>query len=63
MNASVGSWMLLSLAALSQATSAPRNELKYGFVTKDYSIEMKIAFLDPGYKTILEFVSRCRCRL
>jgi hypothetical protein len=57
MNASVGSWMLLSLAALSQATSAPRNELKYGFVTKDYSIEMKIAFLDPYAGQRLAFSS------
>src|SRR3954469_23385603 len=36
--------MLFSLASISQATSAPENDMKYGFATRDYFIEMKITF-------------------
>jgi len=57
MNALLGSWILLSLASISQVTPAPKNELKYSFVTRDYSIEMKIAFLDPYVGQRLAFSS------
>jgi hypothetical protein len=57
MNASLGSWILLSLVSISQVTSAPKNELKYGFATRDYSIEMKIASLDPYVGQRLAFSS------
>jgi len=57
MKTSLGSWMLLSLASISQVTSAPENDIKYGFATRDYSIEMKITFLDPYVGQRLAFAS------
>ena len=57
MKTSVGSWMLLSLAFISQATSAPENDIEYAFSTRDHSIEMKIAFLHPYLGQRLSFSS------
>lgn len=57
MKTSLGSWMLLSLASISQGTSAPENDIKYGFATRDYSIEMKITFFDPYVGQRLAFSS------
>lgn len=57
MNTSLGSWLLLSLASISQATSAPENDIKYGFATKEYSIEMTITFFDPYVGQRLAFSS------
>jgi len=37
----------LGLASISLATSAPEQEATYGFATRDYSIQMRITFLDP----------------
>jgi hypothetical protein len=48
MKKSLGRWiLLLSLPAISQATSAPVQEAKYNFTTRDYSIEMRVAFFAP----------------
>jgi hypothetical protein len=57
MKTSLGSWMLLSLASMSQVTSAPESDVKYGVATRDYSIEMKITFLDPYVGQRLAFSS------
>lgn len=57
MKISLGSWLLLSLASFSQATSAPEQDTTYGFVTRDYWIAMKITFLDPYVGQRLAFSS------
>ncbi len=57
MRTSLGSWILLSLASISQVTPAQGNDIKYGFVTRDYSIEMKITFLDRYVGQRLAFSS------
>jgi len=57
MKASLGSWILLSLASISQTTSAPGTDITYGFATRDYLIEMKITFLDPYVGQRLVFSS------
>jgi hypothetical protein len=57
MKASLASWILLSLASISQATSAPEKDITYGFATRDYLIEMKITFVDPYVGQRLTFSS------
>jgi len=57
MKALLGSWMLLSLAAISPVRSAPQNGAKYAFAAGDYSVEMKISFLDPYTGQRLSFSS------
>ena len=52
-----GSLMLLSLASISQVTSAAEKDINYGFSTRDYSVEMKISFLDPYVGRRLSFSS------
>jgi len=52
-----GSWMLLALASISQAASAPEQNSKYGFATRDYSIGMTVTFLDPYLGRRLAFFS------
>jgi hypothetical protein len=56
MKTSLGSWILLSLSSISQATAAG-TDINYGFATRDYLTEMKITFLDPYVGRRLVFSS------
>jgi hypothetical protein len=48
MMGSLGSWiLLLSLVSISQATPAAVQVTKYNFTTRDYLIEMRVAFFAP----------------
>lgn len=57
MNGPVGRWLLLAAAVVSQAASPREQDVKYGFATRDYSIEMKVAFYEPYAGRRLAFSS------
>jgi hypothetical protein len=40
-------WLLLGAAAISQAASLREQDVKYRFATRDYAIEMNVAFYEP----------------
>jgi hypothetical protein len=51
----LGSWILLTAAWTAQAAGSPENNSKYGFATKDYSIEVKVAYFEPYKGSRLAF--------
>lgn len=53
----LGSWMLFSLTSSLLAVSLPERSVKYGFATKDYSIEMTVTFFERYIGRRLAFVS------
>jgi hypothetical protein len=58
MKSLLGSWMLLSLTSLLQGGSQPpESEVKYGFATKDYSIELRVNSFDSYLGRRLAFLS------
>src|SRR5690348_17175616 len=53
----IASWMLLSFAAMLPAGTPREKRAKYGFATKDYSIQMAVTFFRPYVGRRLAFVS------